>query len=120
MEENMENLNDFEILYKSKDVCLLNNNKNLIFVANSIQYNLSSNPYEPCLYMNLNNEPIIVIHNSFTIDEIIYVAKKDNKLKIISGNEYDISGVCELLLCAVNQNVFEADILCASPNVSSA
>lgn len=99
-----------EIIYQSDKCSLISNNHDLIFDDKHDKYYLDSYPYEPCLYMKLDNKIVIIIHNSFNIYEIVDVAKNNKKIKAITGKEYDIKGICELLLCTINCQVFDTDI----------
>ncbi len=98
-----------EILYQSENCFLIDNCNELIFNYNNMYY-LESNPYEPCLYIKLDNKIVVIIHNSFTTFEIIDVAKNNSKINAITGKEYDIKEICELLICAINSNVYDTDI----------
>ncbi len=99
-----------EILYQSDKCSLISNNHDLLFNNKHNKYYLESYPYEPCLYMKLDSKIVIIIHNSFNVFEIVDVAKNNKKIKAITGKEYDIKGICDLLLCAINYQVFDTDI----------
>ena len=103
----MENKDEF--LYKSIDFYLIKRNDELIFEKNGNLYYLSSSAYEPCLYIKLNNKIIVIIHNSFNISEIEYVAQ-NNKIRAITGKYYDIKEICELIDYAISSNVYDVDI----------
>ena len=105
----MANVDNTDILFKTDKITLLNNN-GLFFIENSNTYNITSQPNEPCLYVELDNKIIRIIHNSFTVAEIIDAAKAKNKIMAVSGVEYDIKGICELLSCAINSNIYDTDI----------
>lgn len=99
-----------EILYQSNDVCFIKRNEELVLIINNKTYYITSNPYEPCLYIKLNDKIISIIHNSFNTDEIENIARENNKIRSITGREYDIKEVCELLVCAINNNIYDTDI----------
>lgn len=99
-----------EILYQSDKCLLTNNGSELIFNDNNNMYHMSSYSYEPCLYIKLDNKIAVIIHNSFNIFEIVDVARNNNKIKAITGKEYDIKGICQLLVCAIESKVFDTDI----------
>ena len=105
----IKNDNNSNILYQTKDISLLCDNDILILVANNNIYKLSSYPYEPSLNIKLNNG-IITIHNFFNISDIIEVAKENKTLKSITNNEYIIEKICNLLFCAINNNLLDTDI----------
>ena len=99
-----------EILYQSDKCFLINNDNELIINYNNNTYYLDSYPYEPCLYVKLNNKMVVIIHNSFNTFEIIDVARNKNKIRAITGKEYGIEEICELLVCAIDSKVFDIDI----------
>ena len=106
----MEQMNSNEILYQSQNITLLKEFDELYFIENNTKYHLTSHPYEPCLYVNLDNKIVRIIHNSFTTSELIDVAKSEHKLNAISGNEYDIKAICELLSFAINLDIYEENL----------
>ncbi len=99
-----------EILYESNKCSLINNGNELIFNNNKNMYYLDSYPYEPCLYIKLNNKIVVTIHNSFNTFEIIDIAKNKSKIKAITGKEYNIEEICELLIWAINSKILDTDI----------
>ena len=108
----IDNYNDdsIEILYQTEDVCLIYKDQDLVLVVDDKAYQLSSHPYEPCLYIKFDNKIITIIHNSFDVLEIIQLAKENGVMRAITGEEYDIKRICKLLVYAVNNNIFESDI----------
>lgn len=102
--------NEDEILYQSEDTYLIKRKDELIFIKVDSVYHISSHPYEPCIYIKLDDKIIAIIHNSFNTSEIEDVARNDNTIRAITGKEYDIKAICELLLCAINGKIFDTDI----------
>ena len=106
----LEDENEDEILYQSTDIYLIKRKDELFFVEDGSVYNISCHPYEPCLYLKLDNKIIAIIHNSFNTFEIEDVARKNSKIRAITGRDYDIKAICELLICAINSKKYDTDI----------
>ena len=87
-------------LYQNKDVKLTEKDGCLYFIAGKNVYRISSYPHER-LYIETENGHTIVIHNAFTVDEMRRAAQTGESIRMITGNEYDIGGVCMLLQKAI-------------------
>ena len=94
-----------KIIYKNDTYCLEYMNNDLYFVYNDELYKLTSNPYEPCLYVNN-----ITIHNSLTIDEIESLIDDKSEIELINGKKYDINEICKLIETAIKINNISCDI----------
>ena len=101
---------NIDILYQAKRISLLCHNSNLVIIKNNNVYNISSHPYEPCLYIKISNEIIITIHNSFSVSEIINMAKENKNLQSISGCDYNIDKICDILICAIDNMILDTDL----------
>ena len=101
--ENMNNCNPGAItpLYQEKTVLLADADGKLYFREGEKAYLLSSHPAEPCLFIHLKDGTCIAIHNSFTTSEIYTAAQNHGIIHMVTGNDYDIKGVCRLLREAV-------------------
>ena len=89
------------VLYQNGDVKLAETDAGLCFVVGEDRYGLSSHPYEPYLSLEKADGHTIFIHNSFTVDELRHAAQTGEPIRMITGNEYDIGGICMLLRKAV-------------------
>ena len=49
-------------------------------------------------------------HKLALTQHIINIAKENKTIKAISGTNYDIGKICSILLCAINNSVFDTDI----------
>lgn len=99
-----------EMIYQSKNAFLVCREDQMVLVSNGMDYLLSSHPYEPCLYVKIEDQLVAIIHHFLTVDEMEYLAKSQGKMRMITGKEYDISKVCQLILCAIECGIGEADI----------
>ena len=73
-------------------------------------FQLSDHPYEPCLYVKSAQGSTITVHNSFTLDELCRVAKTNGTVRMITGDEYDMRGVCMLLRKALALSMESVDV----------
>ena len=71
---------------------------------------LSDHPYEPCLYIKAAQGIFITVHNSFTLDELCRAAKTNGSIKMITGDEYDMQGICMLLRKALTLSKESVDV----------
>lgn len=88
-------------LYQDKDVKLSETDGCLYFTVGEKVYRISSLPQEPCLYIETKNGHTIVIHNACTTDELRRVSQTEESIRMITGNEYGIGGVCMLIRKAI-------------------
>ena len=73
-------------------------------------YQLSDYPYEP--YLSIRDEKgfTVIIHNSFTLEDLYRTAKENGSLRMITGNEYDMRGICALVRKALALSKESVDI----------
>lgn len=71
---------------------------------------LSDHPYEPCLYIKTTQGIYITVHNSFTLDELCRAAKTNGTIGMVTGNEYDMRGICMLLRKALDLSKESVDV----------
>jgi hypothetical protein len=102
--------NDDKLLFKSDNYALLLYKDDLVFQIDGEEYNLSSQPYEPCLYISKDDKIIRIIHNSFTTDEIISSIEDGLKISAITGTLFDTHMICELLSFTINNSFYEVDL----------
>ena len=70
-------------------------------VRNGEAYRLSDYPYEPCLYIK-GPDMMMTIHNSFTVDQLYRAVETGGSMTMVTGNEYDASGIFRLLAKAID------------------
>ena len=59
----MNEASNKEILFQEDGIALIIDNDELFFTMQNDTYHLSSYPYEPCLYMKLDDRIVVTIHN---------------------------------------------------------
>ncbi|MCR5661607.1 MAG: hypothetical protein K6G50_05720 [bacterium] len=72
----------------------------LVLCDGDIVYTITSSPQEPCTYLHKAGRLIAAIHNAFNASEIIGLAATGKKLHTISGNDYDLRELCQMLAIA--------------------
>ena len=92
------NLNSDEVSYTYKDVI----------------YQLSSHPYEPCLYLQRGDEIICVLHNAYTTEQIMDAFTAGRSLKYYGNREYDEAGFCRVLAAALDSGRQSMDFFFAA------
>lgn len=71
---------------------------------------LSDHPYEPCLYIKAATGACITIHNSFTLEELCRAARTNGTIWMVTGDEYDMQGICMLLRKALDLSKESVDV----------
>ena len=66
--------------------------------------------YEPCLYIEAAQGNSVTVHNSFTLDELCRAAKTNGTIRMITGDEYDMQGICMLLRKALTLQKESVDV----------
>ncbi|MBR0137097.1 MAG: hypothetical protein IJM15_01675 [Erysipelotrichaceae bacterium] len=100
-----------EALFDNGRYALCRGEDGLSFVEGETVYDLSCHAYEPCFYLNeKESAESVIIHNSFTVSEIIRLSETGGKTMMITGNRYDLEGVCHLLHLAVSCGYDSTDI----------
>ncbi len=81
----------------------------LYFCVDNKTYELTSQPYEPCLYINKDKKIFKIIHNAFAIDEIKAIFKKGDSLKAMNGKAYSEKEFCNIVDNFIRSDRYEAD-----------
>lgn len=101
---------DLKIIYQDDDIILADSGEETYLIKGGDSYRLSSHPYEPCLYIQSSDQSETAVHNSFTVDALLDAAQRNGTIRMITGNEYDIRGICRLMLKAVDISMDSVDI----------
>lgn len=97
-------------LYRRGGIRLDETDEGMILSAEGVSCRLTSHPWEPCLYIRLPDGRTLTLHNAFETREIGEAARSGGTVRMITGQSYDIAGLCDLLICAVRLNRESADI----------
>ena len=97
-------------IYRDGDLLLGESGGNYYLSAGERLYQLSDYPYEPCLYIKGAHGYFITIHHSFTLNELRLTARENGSIRMITGDEYDMHGVCMLLRRALSLSLRSVDI----------
>ena len=101
-------ISSFKVYYDKDDFVLADVNETLYLWNGKLAYKITSNPYEPCTYLQ-NGNVFLVIHNAFEVDSIRYVAIHGGTVESITGNKYDIDRICHFLAFA-SKHCLSSDI----------
>lgn len=81
-------------------------------------YRLSSNVYEPCLFMRRNDELVCALHNAYTTEQLVNAFAAGETIKTCFGKdhdkEYDEAGFCRVLAAAIDSGLAEMDLFYAA------
>ena len=97
-------------IYQDGDLVLGQREETYILSIGNQIFELSDHPYEPCLYLKDAQGIIVTVHNAFTVDELCKAAQNSGSIRMITGNTYDMQGICRLLRKAVTLPQGSADI----------
>ena len=106
----MVNRESLNVIFQEGDLCLGDVDERTYLLDGERSFWLSDHPYEPCLYVKTSDGAMMTVHHAFTVEELCRAAKEDSIIRMITGNEYDIRGVCRLLLKAVELSRDDVDI----------
>lgn len=99
------------ILYRDGDFLLGLSGGKYYLSTGERSYRLSSDLYfEPCLYIKGPDGFYITIRHTFTLDELCRVARTNGSMEMITGDEYDMQGICMLLRKALTLSMESVDI----------
>ena len=99
-----------ETIYQDGDLLLGKYEGQYYLFKGEQPYLLAGHPYEPCLYIKAAQGILITVHNSFTLDELCRAAETNGTIKMITGDEYDMQGICMLLRKALTLSKESVDI----------
>lgn len=81
----------------------------VLFVYRDAEYELSDQPYEPCLYIRKDGAIFRTLHNAFTADELPERLASGEELTGIDGRQYDLAKFCRVLAAAIDGSRSEMD-----------
>ena len=99
-----------ETVYQDGDLLLGKHEEQYYLFKGEQSCRLSDYPYEPCLYIKMAPGIFITVHNSFSLDELCRAAKMNGTIKMITGDEYDMKGICMLLRKALTLSKESVDV----------
>ena len=84
-------------------------NGKIIFSHTDGEYELRSQPYEPCLYIYKGDEMIKILHNAFEVYELPSIFEAGETVRAINGQDFDEEAFCKVLIAAINDTRYEMD-----------
>ena len=100
---------DITVVYEGDGIGLAGVDDELYLWDGTFAYKIGSHPYEPCTYLLRDGAICTTIHNAFDQREIYGLVKRGGILRSITGNEYDLPGICGFLAFAA-QHFTDVDI----------
>ena len=98
------------IIYSDGDLLLGQSGENYYLRTGERSYKLSSYSFEPCLYIEGPDGFCITIHHAFTLDKLCRTAETNGPIEMITGDKYDMQGICMLLRKALALSMESVDI----------
>ena len=98
-----------EILYRGGGQLLTGSEDALFLRDGERVYELTSHPYEPCLYLRERGSLAAVLHNGFGTEDVCRAARQGETLRSVTGNEFGVGRLCRLLAFAASRGL-EADV----------
>lgn len=88
---------------------ITNKNGKIIFSHTDYEYELRSQPYEPCLYIYKDDKMIKVLRNAFDVYDLPEIFDANETVKAIDGQVFDEEAFCKVLIAAINDKRYEMD-----------
>ena len=97
--EKMNKKNGKTIYYNDGRIVLVEDN-DLYLIVQGLVYQIGSHGYEPCTYLIREGMINTTIHNAFTSETILSLARDNKTCKAITGTVYDLGRMCRMLAFA--------------------
>ncbi len=97
-------------LYQEEEVLLGDVDGTLYLRKGTEDLRVSDHLYEPYICLSRKDGSSVTIHNAFTVEELRGLAENGGTIQMITGDEYDLKGVCELLLLSEELSQTDMDI----------
>lgn len=88
--------------------------KDVIFLYRGVEYELTDQPYEPCLYIKKDGAIFRTLHNAFTAYDLPEYFAQGNSLTAIDGKKYGKKDFCKVLAAAIDGDRSEMDFTFAA------
>ncbi len=100
---------ELSVFYQEQELILGEKEGRLYLLSGGESFLLTDYPFEPCLYMKSFDGKLTTIRHAFTADELRHLAAAGGTMCLISGNEYDLRGICMLLRKAAELSMDSVD-----------
>ena len=97
------------VVYQEKDLILGEKEGRLYLLFGEESFLLTDYPFEPSLSMKSSHGKLTTIRHAFTVDELRHLASAGGTMRLISGNAYDIHGICKRLRKAAELSMDSVD-----------
>ena len=94
--------------------------KEMNFIYRGTVYAVSDYPYEPCLYLKKDGRLLSVIHNSFTVDNLIRVFSEGGSVHDVDreSTAYDEAAFSRVLAAVVDSGRPDVDFTFAAKKLA--
>ncbi len=86
----------------------------LYLTYQGITYELTSYPYEPCLYIKHGDAHVCTLHTAFNTDELIEAFSKGRTVRAMNGINYDEKTFCKILVASIDSKRGDMDFTYAA------
>lgn len=97
-------------IYRENGILLGETDGKYYLIIGENTYRLDDLRYEPCLYIKGSDRMMLTIHHAFTVEELCRAAQTDSSIKMVTGNDYNISGVLKLIRKAIELSMESVDL----------
>ncbi|MBO4494544.1 MAG: hypothetical protein J5752_01655 [Clostridiales bacterium] len=97
------------IIYQDDKITFEKAGREYALSFNGNTYLLRSIIYEPSINIK-GPEKILTVHNSFTMETLVSAIENNGSMHMISGNDYDVTGVFALILKAIELERTDIDL----------
>ena len=94
--------------------------KEMNFIYRGTVYAVSDYPYEPCLYLKNDGRLLSVIHNSFTVDNLIRIFSEGGSVHDVDreSTAYDEAAFSRVLAAVVDSGRSDVDFTFAAKKLA--
>lgn len=103
-------IESMKIIYRDGDFLLGQSEGKYYLCTGEQSYRLSCDSHGSSLYIKGSDRFCITIRHAFTLDELCRAAQTNGSIEMITGNEYDMQGICMLLRKALTLSMESVDI----------
>ena len=97
-------------LYQDEEYILEKRGEKVFLIRGGEEFEISNDPREPDLYIRTPDRKWWMIHNAFTTAVLCYTALRNDTIRMVTGQSYDIRGVFKLIMKAVELKMDQMDI----------
>ena len=101
---------DIDVIYRDDGLLLGEYGGKMYLIKDKRSYMLTDYPFGRCLYIKSSDGGMMTVRLCFTVYDLRRAARTGCSVKMITGSEYDIRGMCRLILKAIELSAKSVDI----------